>query len=64
MEERQTCSASPVNQGRCCAACDDLIVTPVRIARAHSMSIVAALKMGQNIYQTLQGFKGTEAVKT
>jgi hypothetical protein len=59
-DRRQTCNALPVNDGRCCAECDDLIVTPVRLARAHSMSISAALVIGRHIYRTLQHMKGEQ----
>lgn len=40
---KESCNAQPVNDGRCCQACDDLIVTPVRIARAHRLKIEATI---------------------
>jgi len=36
IDDKNNCSAQPLIDGRCCFACDDLIVTPVRIARATS----------------------------
>jgi hypothetical protein len=34
MSARSSCSALPINEGRCCQICDDIIVTPVRMLAA------------------------------
>jgi hypothetical protein len=43
IDERESCNARPINDGRCCRVCDDLIVTPVRVARASTLDIDTAV---------------------
>lgn len=52
-DSRQACSAYPLNKGRCCRTCDDLIVTPVRIARAREMTLLEAIQTGIAIYKVM-----------
>jgi hypothetical protein len=46
IEHRESCNAWPINDGRCCATCDDLIVTPVRITRSTARPITATIAVG------------------
>jgi hypothetical protein len=60
---KRSCNAWPINDGRCCPACDDLIVTPVRIARGTKQTIQQAIAAGMAIYDVTtnrkQQTKGT-----
>jgi hypothetical protein len=48
-----SCSAQPLNDGRCCWACDNMIVTPVRVARSH-MSIVTAIETALQMHKSAE----------
>jgi hypothetical protein len=52
-DRRQSCDAHPVMDGRCCWKCDNVIVTPVRIARGQDVDIVAAIEQGLAIQRTV-----------
>jgi hypothetical protein len=52
-DSRLACAARPLNEGKCCPSCDDLIVTPVRIARAGEMTLLKAIETGIAIYKTM-----------
>lgn len=47
-----SCSAQPLNDGRCCWACDNVIVTPVRVARSNrNLTIVNAVEMALQMHK-------------
>jgi len=46
-----SCSAHPINDGRCCWRCDDLIVTPVRLALSCGMNVVRFFQQGIGIHK-------------
>jgi hypothetical protein len=37
------CSAHPITDGQCCARCDDLIVTPIRMVRSAAPDVHATV---------------------
>jgi hypothetical protein len=56
-DRRLTCNAMPLNDGRCCIACDNMLVTPARIARATGMPIRKAIVCGLAINDAVLGFQ-------
>jgi len=56
-DDRKSCSAVPINDGRCCLACDNLIVTPVRIARASGMTIEDAVIEGVAMHAQINAIR-------
>jgi len=52
--EEASCSAQPLNDGRCCPTCDDLIVTPVRVARSSRLAIATAVESAVQMRKSAQ----------
>lgn len=57
IDEGESCCALPIVDGRCCAACDDLIVTPVRITRATALPIESTVTAALVTRRKIQKFK-------
>jgi hypothetical protein len=49
-----SCSAQPLSDGRCCWACDNVIVTPVRIARSSKLTIVDAVEQALQLRKSVE----------
>lgn len=51
------CDAMPVARGRCCARCDDLIVTPFRMAQATGLPLKHLMKVAKTMHVLAETFK-------
>lgn len=56
-DHRTACSAHPLNQNWCCARCDNLIVTPLRVALSQGINVVALFRQGVEMNRAVVRYK-------